>query len=389
MGRRTYRHGVVRYMKDPQRRVNYFSSAEVEAYALAPKSPWIATEKQIEQHMDMWETANTHNHSVLLYTHTGEPIPQRIPPPQPASGFMEAVQRATQDMMDVSGIYEASLGRQGNEKSGKAIQARQAEGDTTTYVYIDNFSLAVRHTARVLIDLIPHFYDTQRTIRIVGDDGAIDKIQINQPADVATEGEALKRLNDVTTGSYDVVVEMGPSFSTRRQEALEGMIAILQSNPQVGPLIMDLIAKAQDWPNADKIASRFRAMLPPPIKMLEQAEDGGATPEEAQKMLEQQMAQQAQNAPPDPEQIKARSAEMKANAEIQRANMGLEEQKMQLAGKQMDMQLRQQEHAFGLMQHQHEVKMGDLDALMQVLGLYTEAERARAVAQTPGQIDPQ
>ena len=185
---------------------------------------------------------------------------------------------AAEDMKGVIGIYDAALGAQSNEMSGRAIMARDRQGDVGSFVYQDNWGRAIRHTATIVNDLIPHVYDVERTIRILGDDGKEELIAINKA--VAGDGleETERVLNDVTIGAYDVVFRPGPSFSSRREEAREGMMAFLQSSPNAAPLVLDLIAESQDWPNADKIGKRLEHLLPDPIRAREAAERGEPLP---------------------------------------------------------------------------------------------------------------
>lgn len=311
IGKRTVRHGLTRFARDPQRMVNYYSSAEAEVVALQPKSPWIGTDKNFEKNQQMWATANTEAHNALIYTpdtRNGNVAPQRVQPQVSSQGISEGLDRAVNDMKGVIGIYDAGLGNKSNETSGKAILARQREGDVGTFVYIDNWSRSIRRTGAILIDLIPHVYDSERMIRIMGEDGKVDLKWINRPTglretDPAT-GQPTKEAkieNDVTVGAYDVVLETGPSFTTKREEAKDSMKEFLQSAPETAPIIMDLFAKAQDWPLADDIGERFEAMAPPPIQALlkkQKQEDGPKqpTPEEmaqAQAQAQQQQIQQA------------------------------------------------------------------------------------------------
>ncbi|MEZ0171034.1 portal protein [Microvirga sp. TS319] len=303
IGRRIVRHGVVRYAKDPQRMYNYFRSAQTEIVALQPKAPFIGTEKQFEQYQDIWETANTVNHPYLVYAPDGNaPPPSRVQPPVSSQGVDAGVALAAEDMKAVTGIYDASLGNRSNESSGRAILARQQEGDTGTYVYIDNFARAIRHTGKILIDLIPKVYDTARTIRILGEDGKVDVVEINQPFGMDEGGKPIIK-NDVTVGAYDVVLEMGPSYNTKRREAKDGMTAFIQSAPGAAPLILDLIAKAQDWPNATEIAERLEVMLPPPVKALKAEKEGKPLPPEMQP---------PQPGPMDELELQAKQADVEA-----------------------------------------------------------------------------
>lgn len=261
VGDRTVRHGIVRYAKDPQRLYNYWRTAAAESVALSPRAPWLVTPRQIEGQKAQWESANRGNPPYLLYSpDPAAPPPQRIEPAYPPVALLQEAGIAADDMKAVTGIYDAGLGAQGNETSGRAILMRQREGDTGTYVYVDNLSRAIRHAGRILVDLIPRVYDTERTLRILGEDGSEDFAVINQAVPGA-DGPVI--LNDLSAGTYDVEVSAGPGFSTRRLEAAESMMAFVQAVPQAGAVIADLIARNMDWPGAEAIAERLRRTLPP------------------------------------------------------------------------------------------------------------------------------
>jgi hypothetical protein len=328
IGKRTVRHGLTRFARDPQRMVNYYSSAEAEVVALQPKSPWIGTEKNFQRFQAMWETANTEAHSALIYTPdtaNGNIPPQRVQPAVSSQGISEGLDRAVNDMKGVIGIYDAGLGSKSNETSGKAILARQREGDVGTYVYTDNWSLSIMRTGAILIDLIPHVYDTERMIRIMGEDGKVDLKWINRPVgaqeiDPAT-GEPKDEQtieNDVTVGAYDVALESGPSFTTKREEAKESMREFIQSAPETAPIIMDLFAKSQDWPLGDEIGKRFEVMAPPPI----------------QQLLAKQKQEAGEEETPDPQQAQAKQKQEQMEQMQQQAAM-LELQNKQLANQKI------------------------------------------------------
>ncbi len=222
VGREVYRHGIVRYARDLQRMENYYASAETEVIALQPKAPWLGTKKQFEKNYDLWETANTENHPFLEYTpdNAAPGPPQRIQPPVASQAIIEGKQRTSEDMKAVIGIYDASLGAKSNETSGVAIARRDAQGDTGTFVYHDNFALAIERTGEIVNELFPKIYDTQRTIQILGDDGKPDMVEINKPVMM---GGISKIQHDMSSGSYDVVIEQGPNYATKRQYAQDGM----------------------------------------------------------------------------------------------------------------------------------------------------------------------
>lgn len=349
IGRKLVRKGIVRDAKDPQRMYNYFRAAQTEVVAMQPKAPFMVTELNVAKYQSLWDTANTANNPFLVFTPdqaNGGAAPQRIQPAVSSQGIDEGVAQANEDLRRVIGIYDASLGAKSNETSGKAIMARQREGDTGTYLYIDNFTRAVRHTGKILIDLIPHVYDTQRTIRIMGDDGKIDLMKINQEINdagqpILDEQGQPAVLNDLSAGSYDVIAEMGPSYATKREEAREGMTALLQAVPEIAPTVMDAYVMAQDWPEKEKLARRVRMMLPPNIMKAEALADQGVPEDQIQQAMmadaEQQPNPEAEAAAADAQskaqasQLAAQTAELKlreqaANTEAAERKLALQEQ---------------------------------------------------------------
>jgi hypothetical protein len=264
-GKRRLR-SLVRDAKDPQRMFNYWRTTTTELVALAPKTPFIGRKGAFETDSAKWATANTETHAYIEYD--GPEPPQRQPFAGPPAGAMQEALSASDDMKAIMGLHDASLGMASNETSGRAIMMRQREGDVSTFHYIDNLSRALRHGGRILLDLIPRVYATARVIRVLGADGTAQAVAVNQPPAQAAGGGAspqlakIEKLYDLTVGKYDLTVESGPSFTTRREEAANQMIELIRAYPQAAPLIGDLLAKNLDWPGADEIAARLQSMLP-------------------------------------------------------------------------------------------------------------------------------
>jgi hypothetical protein len=177
-----------------------------------------------------------------------------------------------------------------NERSGKAILARQREGDVGTYHYGDNLARGVRHIVRQLVDLIPKIYDTQRVARIIGVDGETKMVKIDpsqqEPVKKITDANnpdiVIDKIYNPNVGKYDVVVATGPGYATKRQEALEAMAQLLQGNPSLWAVAGDLFVKNMDWPGAQEMAKRFAKTIDPKLM-----EEGDKSPE--LQMAEQQM----------------------------------------------------------------------------------------------------
>ena len=276
---RLYVSGLVRNAKDAQRMYNYWVSQEAEMLALAPKAPFIGYGGQFEGYENQWKTANTTNWPYLevnpdVTDGQGNmlPLPARAQPPMASSGLLQAKAGASEDIKSSTGQYNASLGMGSNERSGKAILARQREGDVGTYHYVDNLARAVRHVTRQLVDLIPKIYDTERIARIVGEDGEVDNVKINPAQPEAVKkivnpetGALIEKIYNPGVGKYDVVVTTGPGYATKRQEALEAMAQLLQGNPQLWSVAGDLFVKNMDWPGAQEMAKRFAKTIDPKV----------------------------------------------------------------------------------------------------------------------------
>jgi hypothetical protein len=271
--------GLVRNAKDAQRMYNYWTSQEAEMLALAPKAPFIGYGGQFEGYEQQWKTANTTNWPYLevnpdVTDGAGNtlPLPQRAPPPLPQTGLIQAKMGAADDIKGTTGQYDASLGMQGNERSAKAITAREKQGDVGTYHYVDNLARAVRHITRQIVDLIPKIYDTQRIARIIGVDGDVDMVKMNpmqqEPVKEIKDpvtGATIEKIYNPSVGIYDVMVTTGPGYMTKRQEALDAMSQILQGNPQLWTVAGDLFIKNMDWPGAQEMAARFKKILDPKV----------------------------------------------------------------------------------------------------------------------------
>ena len=283
---RLYVSGLVRNAKDAQRMYNYWVSQEAEMLALAPKAPFIGYGGQFEGYENQWKTANTNNWPYLevnpdVTDGAGNmlPLPQRAQPPMASSGLLQAKSGASEDIKSTTGQYNASLGMGSNERSGKAILARQREGDVGTYHYGDNLARGVRHIVRQLVDLIPKIYDTQRVARIIGLDGEtkmvkIDPTQQEPVKKIMQDDIVIDKIYNPNVGKYDVVVATGPGYATKRQEALEAMAQLLQGNPSLWAVAGDLFVKNMDWPGAQEMAKRFAKTIDPKLM-----EDGDKPPE--------------------------------------------------------------------------------------------------------------
>jgi hypothetical protein len=327
--------GLVRMAKDPQRMYNYWSTALTESVALAPKAKWLLAEGQDEGHENEWAMANIKAMPVLRYKQTDTegriaPTPVRLQPEPPPAGIVTALQGLNGDLQAVVGIFDPSQLPQGN-MSGKALQGQQSQVDMTNFHYYDNLTRSIRHTGRIILDLIPKIYDRERVMRIIGDDGKPEMVTINQQGQ--DEEGISKVLNDVTVGEYDVVMETGPGYNSKRQEAVDSMVQMLSVDPNLMQQAGDLIFRNMDFPGSDVIADRLAAVNP-----MAQIDDKSPIPPQVQMQLAnaQQQIQQLQ------QQLQAEAMDKKYRATVQQQvqQAETERKKMELEVRREDTQMR-------------------------------------------------
>ena len=327
--------GLVRMAKDPQRMYNYWSTALTETVALAPKAKWLLAEGQDEGHENEWAMANIKAMPVLRYKQTDiegrpAPAPTRLQPEPPPAGVMSALQGMNQDLMAVVGIFDPAQLPQGMQ-SGKAIQGQQSQVDMTNFHYYDNLTRSIRHTGRIILDLIPKIYDRERVMRIIGDDGKPEIVTLNQPG--TDENGVAKVLNDVTVGEYDVVMDTGPGYNSKRAEAVDSMMSLLGADPNLMQQAGDLIFRNMDFPGADIIADRLAAVNP-----LSQIDEKSEVPPQAQMMIAQgkKTIEQLQ------QQIQMMQMDSKYRASVQEQVQAAEteREKMRLQVRREDTQMR-------------------------------------------------
>lgn len=319
---------LIRHAKDAQRMFNYWRTNATELVALAPKAPWVGAVGSFDTDPN-WTTANTQTHSKLEYDPIdGAPPPQRQPFAGPPAGALQEALNASDDIKSIVGLHDASLGARSNETSGRAIMARQREGDVSTFHFIDNMTRAIRQAGRILVDLIPKIYDKPRVLRVLGEDMKPQTVQVNQPM---PQEDGTTLIYDLQNGKYDVTVKSGPNFTTQREEFATAVTEFIRAFPPAAPVLLDMVAKAQDWPESEKVARRLQALLPPQVQAMENGQQP-IPPQVQQQMgqMQQQLQQGAQQFAQLQQEFQKRQQEdVKAQAEAQKAQLdyGIEQEK--------------------------------------------------------------
>jgi hypothetical protein len=313
IGDKRKKFGMIRYAKDPQRMYNFWQTSITEGVALAPKAKWLLAEGQDEGHENDWAQANIKSFPVLRYKQTDiegrpAPVPTRLQPEPPQAGVMAAAAGVNEDIKSIMGIFDPAQLGQGNI-SGKALNGQQQQVDLTNFDYYDNLTRSISHIGAICLDLIPKIYDTERIMRIIGDDGKPELLTINQRDSVG------RVLNDISVGQYDVVMETGPGYNSKRQEAVESMMAVIGADPQLMQTAGDLLFRNMDFPGADVIADRLATLNP-----LAQIDDKSKIPPQVQM----QLAQAQKQVKDMQQQMQAMQMAMKQRSDIEQVKQDAE-----------------------------------------------------------------
>jgi len=283
--------GMVRKAKDAQRMYNYSRSTMAETTAMQPKAPFMVAKEQIDGYESTWSNVDDEPRPYIVYNFVqGIDKPDRVAPPIRSSGLEAEVRFSADEIRDMTMMQKASLGKEGQEKSGVAIEKRQQISGIANFPYYDNTVSAMIYLAKILIDLIPKIYSKPRIIRILGLDETEKQVSINSDIDLLTK-EKLDKVFDLNVGKYDTTVTAGPSFATQRQETKEFLLQYMEKDPESVPYIRHVVMKYQDVPGVDEIVAIFKKIAPPGV--VEQEGEEGGTEEEMlaqEEMMQQQQA---------------------------------------------------------------------------------------------------
>ncbi len=272
--------GMVAFTKDAQRCYNYERSIFIEIIAKQPKSPLMATPKMIEGFENQYARIGVDDPPVLMFNvdeNAPGGRPSREQPPAFPGALAQAAQISNDDIKSTTGKYDASLGARSNETSGKAILARQREGDVSSFDYIDNLAYAQKYSYEIINDLIPKIYDTPRQIRIIGEDSSEKVLAVNQPVLDQATGQWIE-VNDFEKGRFDIGVTVGPSFTTQRMEAADALMQLSNDPSPLGMIAKFGFLKSLDAPGMDELLKGARKFMVTQ-GLLEAGEEDGPPPE--------------------------------------------------------------------------------------------------------------
>ena len=209
-------------------------------------------------------------------------------------------------IQDASGVTNENLGRDTNAQSGKAIEAKQDQGEMVTNIFFDHLSDSFQMAGEILLSLIEQFYDEPREVRITGDKGRSEWLELNQ------EGEDGSILNDITATKADFVIAEDNYNESVRQSMFEMMSdMVTKLDQEVALQILDMVVDMSDWPGKEELVSRIRSIngMPNPY----------ADPDDPEEMERQRKWEEAQKAKEEHERALAEAELDKTMAEAEKA----------------------------------------------------------------------
>lgn len=191
-------------------------------------------------------------------------------------------------IQEVAGVTDENLGRQSNAVSGKAIEARQNQGYTSTSDLFDNLRLAIQLAGEIQLALVEQFYSEEKVFRLTGEKGQADFNQINTGPE-----------DQITASKADFVVDEQDFRGTIRQAMFDQMMEmVLKLPPEIGLKLMVVAFEMSEVPMKEEFIRVIREAtgMPDPNAELSDEEKAAVEQEkQAQMMLQQRqiMAQLA------------------------------------------------------------------------------------------------
>lgn len=314
-----YTQSFIRHAKDAQRFLNYCAIEIATALKNSRKETFLVTPNQIKGFEKIWKNTEKQQGALPFNYDPQAGAPVKLPPSELSQSLLQQYQRAELDVQSIMGIYEASRGMQGNEVSGVAIDNRGRQSNNAMFIFFDNLSRAVEQVGRIVLDLMPYIYDTERPLTITDQNGNTHDVIINKYDPITDTYK-----NQIKDYSWDIEVNVGASFELQKQQALDTLVRLTQVSPDTFPMVADLIAENLDLQNTPQLVERFKNFVPPQILAKESGKELPPPPPSPQEQM-MQMQMQLEQAKLQLEQGKIQTAEFKNRVDMIKAMADLYE----------------------------------------------------------------
>lgn len=312
--------GHIAKAMDPQRLYNLQVSMLADTAAQDPGSTPIVGMEQIRGLEKHWESRNKKRPAFLPLREVKDKTGNIIGPATPAGYTQPAVmnqalaallQQTSADIQEVTGGSQA-MQQMPSNIAQETVNNLMSRSDMASFIYLDNMAKSLKRAGEVWMSMAREVYGSDREVRVVNEDGTDDIALMNAQVVDRQTGQVVA-LNDLSTGRYDVTVDVGPSYTARRDATVSALTQVLQTMLPVDPMrpvIQGIILDNLDGEGMDDFKEFNRKQL---------LTSGAVKPRnesEAQMVAQAQASQQQQ---PNPEMIAAMAQDKLANAELQKA----------------------------------------------------------------------
>ena len=313
--------GHVRLAKDPQRLYNMQLSMLAELAALSPIEKPIFVPEQVLGHATRWAEDNLKNYPYMLVNKIEDASGQMLPsgpvgytkPPAIAPATAALIQITNGDLSEVLGNQAQADVMQPN-MSGKAVELIQTRIDMQSFIYMSNFAKGMKRCGEVWLGMAkPTYVEEGRRMKGIGEQGGVEPITLNEPI-IDEQGVQTFR-NDLTAADFDVAVDVGPSFNSRRESMVRGLTGLMQmtTDPADMQILSAMAIMNMEAEGIGDIKQYYRKKL---VSL-------GVIKPNDQEQAEMEAAQQAQSQP-DPQQVYLASAAEKESALARKAEADTE-----------------------------------------------------------------
>lgn len=253
---------------DTQKLINYIGSEIAYGILRSRKETVIGTADMFAGHEDDWLNPQRVQGWIEYNFDKQAGKPEFIKPPAFSDSFLVAYQNANQDLMQILGRFEESRGQETNAISGIAINARQRAANKPVNLYDDNNQRGIKYIGKVLLDMIPHIYDTERTVMIMSGDNQSKAVDLNKQKGfkMLPNGDVEPNIeNDMTKGKFDIEIRVDGSYDAQQAQAMDVLIRLATINPAISNLIPDLLAEVSGLQNTQQLVERLKTLVPPQI----------------------------------------------------------------------------------------------------------------------------
>ena len=261
--------GAVRLAKDPQRIYNMMISMLAEIAAMSPMRKPIFLSEQVAGLQQEWADANLKNYPFLRVNSiegadgSAQPMGplSYVEPPTVPQALAALIAQSGQDINELLGMNQGAEEVVSNI-SGKAVEMIQQRLDMQTYIFMSNFAKSMKRSGEIWLSMAKDIYvEDDRPMKSIGEQGDVSTVKLATPALDKDGAETVK--NDLSRADFDVSVDVGPSFTSRRDAMVRMLTGLLPmtSDPQDAKVIQSLILMNVEGEGLSDVNRYYRKQL--------------------------------------------------------------------------------------------------------------------------------